>query len=600
MTPHIQFEPSRRQQRLKHIHHSSEAERKKLFAIGRLLDIQEERQPRPFLNTALGKLPPELRVLIYQHLLVIPRFQTDTDHNTKNAKGSSIASQPFVHLKKSSLSILRTCRQIKHEAHRILADSIPYFANARELLSYLTGVGSTGRLRLTALRVRDLVCSESSIGPVVPYIREQSGIYYLNSRGGISCRYGAKDPDVMGAFSLLKECKSLRMIYIDMKQGEEPMHFTMLQTFIDGVYTQLYNPGFHHWAYVDGVFTKIFTPGLLHDWFVSQLTKPTFYSRTSEYICPFTMYSTLVSSGQPMGRDVLVKIHMNLLSGPKLFSVTRLGMLPQKLRTQIYHELVAAPPIHVRQMKVTQDIYAGPRSYFGPLESSTTPVHLQASYFAVLRVCRLIYFEAHPIFYGRGSYYTDNAKEFQQLVRLSVRTFLQQPLNLNLITSLSLKDIVSWSDKKGYCLDYATLISVFQLEKWRGLRKIWFCMRVGEEMGILEFLFLLPRISRGVVDFLDDSKWVIRQQHSEEEWQLQYACFETNALLYKRGKNGEELSDKDIAIQRRILRAQSLALELHDGSQRYVEVQIGGRFDWVMRCEMQILSARFSSLSLGQ
>ena len=79
-------------------------------------------------------------------------------------------------------------------------------------------------------------------------------------------------------------------------------------------------------------------------------------------------------------------------------------------------------------------------------------------------------------------------------------------------------------------------------------------MRVGEEMGYLEFLFHLPRMSRGVVDFLDDSHWGLRQQNSEEEWQLQYACFETNALLYKRGKNGEMLSDQDIAIQRRTLR----------------------------------------------
>ena len=229
MTPQIQFKPSRKQQRLKRMGRSSETERKKLFTIGRFLEVQEERQPRPFLNTALGKLPPEVRVMIYQHLLVIPHFQADSDHDTKIARGSSTASRPFIHLKKSSLSILRTCRQIKHEAHPILVTSgVPYFANARELLSYLTGVGSTGRLRLEAFRVGDLVRSEPFKNPDVPYIREQSGIYYLDSEGEISRRYGTKHPDVVGAFSLLKQCESLHTIYIDMKQGEEPMHLNML------------------------------------------------------------------------------------------------------------------------------------------------------------------------------------------------------------------------------------------------------------------------------------------------------------------------------------------------------------------------------------
>ena len=300
-----------------------------------------------------------------------------------------------------------------------------------------------------------------------------------------------------------------------------------------------------------------------------------------------------------MGRDVLVKVHINPPT-PHPFSVTRLGMLPRKLRDQIYHELLAIPPIHVHQRKVTQGIHDRTQSSYGPLEPLTTHVHLHASCLAVLRVCHLMYLQAHPVFFQRQSYYTDNAKEFQQLIYLGVRTFLKTPFHCNWVTSLCVKDLVSWSDKKGHCLDNATLISVFHLEKWKGLRKIYFCMRVGEEMGYLEFLFLLPHMSRGVVDFLDDSKWVIRYQYFEEAWQLQYACFETNELLYKRGKNGEELSDEAIAAQRQILRARSMALETHDGSERYVEVQIGEMPDFVMRLDVQTLRDQFSSLSLDQ
>ena len=246
MTPQIQFEPSKRQQRLKRMGRGSEAERKKLFAIGRLLEVQEERQPRPFRNTALGKLPPELRVMIYQHLLVVPWSQADRDHNTKNAKGFSTASQPFIHLKKSSVSILRTCRQIKLEAQSILLKSgIPYFAHAWELLSYLTGIGSTGRLRLEACRIGDLLYPEPFEHRNRQPNNKQSRIRFVG--GDISLSYARKDPDVIGAFSLLKECENLHTIYIDMKQGEELTHWIMLRDFMPGVYTRLHVRELHNW-----------------------------------------------------------------------------------------------------------------------------------------------------------------------------------------------------------------------------------------------------------------------------------------------------------------------------------------------------------------
>ena len=423
MTPQIQFEPSRRQQRLKWMGRGSEAERKRLFAIGRFLKVQEDHRPRPFLNTALGKLPPKLRVMIYQHLLVMPWSQADRDNNTKNAKSSSTASQPFIHLKKSSLSTLRTCRQIKLETHPILLKSgIPYFANACELLSYLTGIGSTGRLRLEAFRIGDLLYPEPFEHRNRPPNNKQSGIRFFG--GDFSLSYARKDPDVMGAFSLLTECESLHTIYMDMKQGEEFTHWIMLRHFTPGGYIKLHIRE-------------------LHDWFVLQLEDPKLYTAGGGFRGALSMYRALVSSGRPMGRDVLVKVHINPLSAPKPFSTTRLGKLPQNLRTQIYHELVTTPSIHIRQGLFTQDVRARTRYSYRPLKSSTTHVHLQASYLAVLRVCRSMYIEAHPIFYERQSYYTDNAKEFQQLVRLSVRTFLQPPFDSNVITSLCVKNIVS-------------------------------------------------------------------------------------------------------------------------------------------------------------
>lgn len=283
MTPQIQFEPSRNRQRLKRMPHSSEAERKGLFALGRFLEVQEERQPRPFLNTALGKLPPELRVMIYQHLLVIFRLEADSDHNTENVNRSSTVSQPFIHLKKSGLSILRTCRQLKHEAHRILLTSgIPYFANASELLSFLTCIGSRGRLRLEALRVGALVFPE-------PFAYRngspQSEVVFVDSGNRISRRSAKKHPHTIGALSLLMECESLRTIYMDMKQGEERMLFVMLRDLMRGVHKDLHLLGLHSWC----VFRL--------DVREPSISWPRHFAG---------MYRTLTSSGKLMGRDALV------------------------------------------------------------------------------------------------------------------------------------------------------------------------------------------------------------------------------------------------------------------------------------------------------
>ena len=61
------------------------------------------------------------------------------------------------------------------------------------------------------------------------------------------------------------------------------------------------------------------------------------------------------------------------------------------------------------------------------------------------------------------------------------------------------------------------------------------------------------------------------------------------------------LSDEEISVQRRSLRAQSIALQLDDGDERYVEVQIGATFSWMMmRWDLQSLRHKFSRLSLDQ
>ena len=174
--------------------------------------------------------------MIYQYLVVLKQENDPSATMSPHlARISSIASQRFIHLKKSGLSILRTCRQIYIEAHPIFdASGIPYFANAGELSGFLKGVGLTGRLQLEAFRIGSLVSQESFERKYAhPY---NFPIFYLDSNGGISHRYKKMDPDVTSAFGLLIECKKLRTIYMDMKQGEEIIHDDILRTFVGGVY----------------------------------------------------------------------------------------------------------------------------------------------------------------------------------------------------------------------------------------------------------------------------------------------------------------------------------------------------------------------------
>lgn len=552
--------------------------------ISRLLEVQERRQPRPFLETSLGKLPPELRVKIYQHLLVTPQFQPFIEveelpsaTKSKIRNGSSLAaSQRFIHLKQSNISILQTCHQIKLEAYPIFhANGVPYFTDAREFFQFLKVIGPADRLRLEAFRIGRLcpfTPKEQSVHHV--YHTYIMFLYYI--KDSVSLR--KMDPDIRAGYNLLMECNSLCMIYIDMKAGAEILHFHVLRRFLKRVRTGLRALDIHHW-------------------FI-QRSGEVLYKEDQEFPPREEVFPELIASGQATGCDVLVKLGMNPLISPKPFLETRLGKLPPILRAQVYHKLVALLQTRDGPGLVAQG-HSGkaqdPDVYLTP---PTTFIHIQASYLPVLRVCRQIHFEAHPVFYDRNSFYAANTKEFEQLTRLSARLFPRPLLCGTTITALCVKNIVSWSDGKGFHLNSKTLMSVFQLREWKSLRKICLFMLVGEEIGYLEFLFHLPGMSRGVVEFLDDSHWVLRRQPPEDEWQTQYACFETNWQSYRKSKNGMELSDRDIETQRQIMKTDSRVTGLNGGVERFVEVKIGAALEEGMPSAMGALMEAFGRLRL--
>lgn len=90
---------------------------------------------KPFLQTHLGRLPPELREQIYTELLATPPSYAghDFDAVSPQSRGSSSVPSKFVHIKASWFQVMGTCRQIYVESRPIFfASKCYYFGTPKE------------------------------------------------------------------------------------------------------------------------------------------------------------------------------------------------------------------------------------------------------------------------------------------------------------------------------------------------------------------------------------------------------------------------------------------------------------------------------------
>ena len=282
------------------------------------------------------------------------------------------------------------------------------------------------------------------------------------------------------------------------------------------------------------------------------------------------------------------------ISQSRPFTETHLGRIAPELRILIYHELVASPPTHAGQELTTQASRLEKR---GPAAPKPTFVHLHVSCLAILATCRQIYIEACPVFYARTSYYAAHAKELEQLISLTSSSVAHSPLRTNMNTCLCVKDVAHYRDRP-YELLCSPLLDAMntRLRHWESLRKIYLCMRAGEELDFIKFLFQLPNMEYGVVEFLDDSRWVIRLQRPEEDWKIQYACF---CCGNKTGEGGVKLDQNDIRLQRRLLEIESRDPGLVEGQERFVEVNIDAPLEKCMPGPMLEMMDKFSDLSVA-
>ena len=280
---------------------------------------------------------------------------------------------------------------------------------------------------------------------------------------------------------------------------------------------------------------------------------------------------------------------------PKPFLETSLGRLAPEMRGMIFINLLAIPPPYDGR-----DFRAKPAPMAGTSPVSlTTFVDLKASCLAALRTCRQVYLEAFPMFYASKSYYLASSQDLARVLKIGRYFYEGSPLlRVDTITSLCLRELTTsmsmWTPRQvDDLISHVPTFNRARLEAERNteldanlffanlaemkcLRKICLCMRVGQELQYLRFLFRIRGLKRGIIEFVDNFHWTIHSQsESGDDWSLQYIAFPT--AFYRKGKNFEVLDLQDVRIQREVLDIDSRASNLVEDDERWVEVDIGSR-----------------------
>ena len=238
--------PSKTGVRKRRLYRRRETERKLAFKLNHQLHLQETKQPRPFPETCLGRLPGEVRNMIYERLLIYPPSQsmrylrvpldTHTHSDISPARGAIVdtnSENPSAELptlaigqqsrsaKVSYVAILQTCRQINREAYHIFyANNAFHFKSAPDLINFLIGIGPLRRAELTTLHLEGLVVDQPS------WTKDELDSFSLDERERLEAdRQQALHPDICALTKLLISCKHLSRLRLDMRACERLDYF---------------------------------------------------------------------------------------------------------------------------------------------------------------------------------------------------------------------------------------------------------------------------------------------------------------------------------------------------------------------------------------
>ena len=237
--------------RKRRLYRRRKTERKLAFKLDHQLHSQEITQPLPFPETCLGRLPGEVRNMIYEHLLIFPPSQptrylrvpldTNTHSDISPARGATVTTNseaagaeiPTLALRQqprsakvSYVAILQTCRQINREAYHIFyANNAFRFTNAPDLINFLSGIGPLRRAELTDLHLEGLVVDQ----PL--WTKEELDCLDSNERKLCEAyRDEAMHPDQKKLARLLDGCRNLSRLQIEMRESERFEYFLFLNS----------------------------------------------------------------------------------------------------------------------------------------------------------------------------------------------------------------------------------------------------------------------------------------------------------------------------------------------------------------------------------
>lgn len=197
-----------------------------------------ERRPRPFLHTGLGRLPPEIREVIWEDVLSSQEahvFDADMHQplgltDAMSTVALAEAPPPSMQNEVSCPALLQVCRTVYQEAQHIYyADTMFKFTDPSSLTGFLVKIGMQNRLTITVLRLGGLTSREPTFSEAALDEHCREGNFGAGRREIFAAMTSNREhPKAKEAIPYLKECKHLRTIHLDLKVGEEIYYIIFL------------------------------------------------------------------------------------------------------------------------------------------------------------------------------------------------------------------------------------------------------------------------------------------------------------------------------------------------------------------------------------
>ena len=177
--------------------------------------------PKPFLETTLGRLPPEVRATIFEDVLTVGTLSPLKDGiSVPMVKSrSQVTESPAGPA--SCLALLQTCRQIYHETSCLFYTlNTLHFSKPQDLLSFLRNLGTERCGELMSLHLDDMT------EQMPRYIRNNLELFRSLGESEISLTWMASllydeiHEDFKEAMQLLNKRGNLRKIYLDMRRTQ--------------------------------------------------------------------------------------------------------------------------------------------------------------------------------------------------------------------------------------------------------------------------------------------------------------------------------------------------------------------------------------------